>query len=271
MKRSAVAFALGVFFTLLIGKMERGEALPWSGDSDAHMNGDVNGDKTIDVSDALYILLYLFADGPPPHPIAGEAELLKCEARVAELEAVVKRASLPATGQTVCYSQGREVPCAAGEDGYYRAGCNGKDGFNCDGCPPEAGRFIGDETIIVDQCTALMWQKDTADVDGDGASGPGDASTWEAALSYCEQLELGGMTDWRLPNVRELQSIVDYGRTNPSIDPAFGAGPVWYWTSSTHGQGGHEAWAVYFFNGEVDQGQGAGPDLPFVRAVRNRP
>ena len=36
-------------------------------------------------------------------------------------------------------------------------------------------------------------------------------TAWHDALAYCENLDLGGHDDWRLPNVKELQSIVNYG------------------------------------------------------------
>lgn len=69
-----------------------------------------------------------------------------------------------------------------------------------------------------------MWQKETALL---------GTRTWQNALKYCEGLALAGHTDWRLPNVRELLSIVDYGRYDPSIDPIFGAVSNVYCSSST--------------------------------------
>ncbi|MCP4645079.1 MAG: DUF1566 domain-containing protein [bacterium] len=96
----------------------------------------------------------------------------------------------------------------------------------------------GDGTVT-DSATGLMWQQ------ADSGSG----LTWEAALSYAENLTLGGHNDWRLPNAKELQSIVDYARSpdttaSPAIDPVFGstaivneAGAVdyaAYWTGTTH-------------------------------------
>ncbi len=56
----------------------------------------------------------------------------------------------------------------------------------------------GDGTIT-DLDTGLMWTQL-----------PGPATTWDAALSYAENLSLGGYSDWRLPNIKELQTLTDY-------------------------------------------------------------
>jgi hypothetical protein len=50
-------------------------------------------------------------------------------------------------------------------------------------------------------------------VNGDAVADESDRVAWCAALSYCEGLTLAGSDDWRLPNVRELESLIDYGRT----------------------------------------------------------
>jgi hypothetical protein len=227
------------------------------GGAAASSNGDVNGDGTIDLSDGVYILNWLFVGGPAPEPI-------ECPPPGG--------GALPATGQKDCYGVVEDqswvvVPCEAaeipGQDGAYQAGC------------PNEGRYVdnGDGTVT-DTCTGLMWQKDTADVNGDGLVSPewdgGDAVIWRDALEYCEGLSFAGHDDWRLPNVRELQSIVDYGRFDPAIDPVFGALFGYYWSSSTYADNPDSAWIVSFNDGYVlvdfDKG------LHFhVRAVRRGP
>ena len=62
-------------------------------------------------------------------------------------------------------------------------------------------RNNGDGTIT-DLDTNLMWTQV-----------PGPATTWDAALTYAENLSLGGFTDWRLPNIKELQTLTDYTLT----------------------------------------------------------
>src|SRR3990172_2152377 len=95
----------------------------------------------------------------------------------------------------------------------------------------------GDGTIT-DKATGLMWMRN------DG----GEAVSWENALSYAEGLEYAGYSDWRLPNAKELQSIVDYTRSpattdSAAIDPVFNNSQItneadetdyrFYWSSTT--------------------------------------
>jgi hypothetical protein len=156
-----------------------------------------------------------------------------------------------------------EVPCAG-------AACPGQDGAYATGCPPE-DRFVdnGDGTVT-DTCTGLMWQQDTADVDGDGhVTFESDRITWCEALAYCDNLSFAGHDDWRLPNVQELQSIVAYGRSGPAIDPVFGTLSSCYWSStSVAGDPGY-AWHVGFGGGSIGYGRKV---VGFnVRAVRSGP
>ncbi|WP_406683517.1 DUF1566 domain-containing protein [Seonamhaeicola sp. MEBiC1930] len=93
---------------------------------------------------------------------------------------------------------------------------------------------------VTDNATGLMWQK--AD-DGTGRN-------WKSALDYAENLELASYSDWRLPNAKELQSIVDYSRSpqttnSPAINSIFDTTEIsdpdgnlgqypFFWTSTTH-------------------------------------
>jgi hypothetical protein len=123
------------------------------------------------------------------------------------------------------------------------------------------GNFInnGDGTVT-DTDTGLMWQQATAP----------DTYTWQQALSYCENLTLAGYDDWRLPNINELQSLVDYERYDPSINTTYFTNTVMsdYWSSTTYAEDPDHVWTVIF-------GWGSG-SLPwkspsfhnYVRAVR---
>jgi hypothetical protein len=101
---------------------------------------------------------------------------------------------------------------------------------------------------IIDNNTGLEWEEKTA-------ANVGDLFTWINAFAYIDSLNtanFAGHNDWRLPNVKELQSIVDYGRFTPSIDPIFGPTAVSnYWSSTTVASGPFGAWFVNFSLGIV--------------------
>jgi len=105
----------------------------------------------------------------------------------------------------------------------------------------------GDGTVT-DRATGLMWmQEDSGSLGaGDGADGKLD---WQQTLEWAEDLTYAGHSDWRLPNAKELHSIVDYTRSpattgSAAIDPLFHctrttgedgqADYGFYWTSTTH-------------------------------------
>ena len=69
--------------------------------------------------------------------------------------------------------------------------------------------------------------------------------------------------------MRELQSIVDYGRVNPAIDPVFGALSSSYWSSTSDAAVPDVAWFVYFASGFVGVIVEVGSN--YVRAVRSGP
>ncbi|TIH19225.1 DUF1566 domain-containing protein [Marinifilum sp. JC120] len=95
---------------------------------------------------------------------------------------------------------------------------------------------------VEDKATGLIWQQ------ADSVK----KLNWKEALSYCENLNHAGRTDWRLPNVKELQSIVDYSRSpktsgTAAIDPIFKVTDKesYYWSSTTHMDGPKPSHASY--------------------------
>jgi hypothetical protein len=73
---------------------------------------------------------------------------------------------------------------------------------------------------------------------------------WVDALSYCANLDLGGFQDWRLPDIIELQSIVDYSRYGSAIDTTyFTDGSALFWSSTNYSEYTWYARYVYFYNG----------------------
>jgi len=116
---------------------------------------------------------------------------------------------------------------------------------------------------VSDTMTGLMWQQ------GDD---PG-MYTWDEALAQCEASTLAGYTDWRLPNVRELESLVD--RTSSSILAGFctidtnffpTCHSFYYWSGSSFTGCHSYAWDVYFGNGHLDWHGKEAHD--YVRCVR---
>jgi len=119
-------------------------------------------------------------------------------------------------------------------------------------------RFVDSgNSTITDSATGLMWQQ------SDSKKG----MNWEEALRYAESLELSGHDDWRLPNAKELQSIVDYTRSiqttgSAAINPIFETTEIkdpegrkqypHFWTSTTHLDGRNPySSAVYIAFGEA--------------------
>lgn len=179
--------------------------------------------------------------------------------------------AFPATGQTTCYDNDYiATDCAntSGQDGNIRAGAALSYTSNADG-------------TITDNNTGLVWEKKTSvcpDVHC-----VNNTYTWATAFTgFIDVLNdvagggascFAGHCDWRLPNVKELQSIVNYENVNPAVSPAFNdcangscTAASWYWASSSFAFDLAGAWYVNFFVGVVL------PDSKssffFVRAVR---
>jgi fibronectin type 3 domain-containing protein len=114
---------------------------------------------------------------------------------------------------------------------------------------------------VTDYRTGFMWQK-----------GEAGSMTWSSALSYCEGLNLGGHSDWRLPNIKELESITDDTTYNPAIDTTFFPGVMWnYWSSTTDAGSPDLAWYVHFYGGFVSNYNSSKPSSFYVRCLRGRP
>jgi len=132
---------------------------------------------------------------------------------------------------------------------------------------PEYGRNDfqdnGDGTVT-DRATGLTWMRVDSGHLKAGSGGDGRMN-WEQALEWAEGLTYAGKSDWRLPNAKELQSIVDYGRCpdathSAAIDPVFSISSIrdeggrrdypFFWTSTTHASLRGGAAAVYIAFGE---------------------
>jgi hypothetical protein len=121
-----------------------------------------------------------------------------------------------------------------------------------------AGFIDNGNGTVTDTITGLIWQKNESTA----------TLTWENSLSYCNNLSLSDETDWRLPDIRELQSIINDNRYMPALDNVFlvnnTAGRRW--SSSSLNDRPSLAWTVNIASG------GAIKDYKynsaFVRCVR---
>lgn len=152
-------------------------------------------------------------------------------------------------------------------------------------CAAFAGSFTGNGNgTITDNLTDLMWQKcSTGQNNDDACSGAASTYNWYQAtgtadaihnprgnMDVCGTLTLGGHTDWRLPSMEELESIIDGGTHRPVINTTYfpNTDSSFYWSSTTHVTYYDPAFAmsVSFYNGGRNDGGKHGDK--YVRCVR---
>ena len=126
--------------------------------------------------------------------IGDDATILQSKTQEALSELGIGQSSytIVDTSQESCFtSKGLSTECASsGQDGAYTT----------------------NSMNYTDNVTGLMWQQ-TADRDGNGEVKAVDKLSQSDAISYCSNLSLAGYSDWKLPDAKELQSIVDYTRS----------------------------------------------------------
>ena len=99
--------------------------------------------------------------------------------------------------------------------------------------------------VFVDKRTQLMWQDNAASkhLEGD----------WYDAMDYCKRIQLAGFSDWRLPSVGELYTLIDVRNYDPaSIEGLSNVESEDYWSASESVDDLSDAWLVYFEDGVVN-------------------
>ena len=103
---------------------------------------------------------------------------------------------------------------------------------------------------VKDNFTNLIWQKCSVGRSNDSlCSGTSTSMTWQLGMQSCKNLNLAGRI-WRLPNINELFTLVDYSNTNnintiifPNNESSI------YWSSTTYISSTSSAWRLTFFTG----------------------
>ena len=144
------------------------------------------------------------------------------------------------TGQAASYE--------TNDDGDYKKGL--ARGYTRDGV----------NNIVTDNTTGLVWQDD--------AVVSSTHRSWADAVTYCDGLSLGGYSDWRLPTMKELTTIIDYG-ASPAMDGIFAnVGGSYYWSSTEYFYKTDQAWSVYFQSGYDNHNTKTNATDGYVRCVR---
>lgn len=121
----------------------------------------------------------------------------------------------------------------------------------------EYASLAKDGQIVIDHQTGLMW----------AANESAERMDFATAEKYCKELKLGTYSDWRLPELHELESIREIACHNPCINTDFFKSYAhWVWTSTPCAWSSDRAWIVHFYYGAVYDGLRS--DRAFVRAVR---
>ena len=135
---------------------------------------------------------------------------------------------VPKTGQT--------NTLFAGDDGEYESGAV---------WPGPRFTIQAETNVVKDNLTGLLWARN---------ANQGGAMNWTNALIFCEALSLGGFSDWRLPNVRELESLVNYGASDPALPAGYPFTAVqsdYYWSGSSYFSGATFAWGISIYDGNL--------------------
>ncbi len=209
--------------------------------------------------------------------------------------------SVPDTGQTKCYDNSVEIPCPQpgesfyGQDAQYVGPARSYTKLEQNGVELSDTATQADGWIMTrDNVTGLVWEvkqdkndvKDytnhhdadntytwydsNPDTNGGNAGTAGDGTDTEDFIDALKAANFGGYSDWRMPTIKELSSLVnsDIAYTGPTIDTTWFPRTMssYYWSSTTHAYYTDVAWLVNFGHGGVSSGNKS--NSYYVRAVR---
>jgi hypothetical protein len=156
----------------------------------------------------------------------------------------MKSRHILSTGLTRCYNQdGELIDCqGSGQDAEFLAGID---------WPLERFEATGDN-LVQDRATGLIWTKNSC---------PSDFPlSWQEALDFVEQMNKEaqyGRSDWRMPNRRELRTLIDHSARKPALTSGHPFKNIflgWFWTSTTAAIATGYAWYVHLEGGRMFYG-----------------
>jgi hypothetical protein len=144
-------------------------------------------------------------------------------------------------------------------------GSGGDDGALKKGVTWPSPRFTvqSNTNVVRDNLTGLMWARN--------ANLASLTNTWSEALTFCNDLNYGSYDDWRLPNVRELLSLLDYERYSPILSSGHFFDSVQngkYWTSTTYAGITTRAYILTMRDGYVEYADKGSDNAYYVWPVR---
>lgn len=163
---------------------------------------------------------------------------------------------LPVTGQTKCYDfSGSLISCSG----------TGQDGNIMAGAAWPGTRFTVSGDCVTDNLTGLVWTKN--------GNHPGRLLDWKESIDYITSINntgICGYKDWRLPNINEIESLVNSGVTNPAEwlnkQGFYDVQSSAYCSSTTYSPDSDYAWCIDMWNGIVKSGLKT--ELKYVWPVR---
>jgi hypothetical protein len=161
---------------------------------------------------------------------------------------------IPDTGQTKCYNNTVVIACPTpgqsfyGQDGNYNFNPHSYTKLDANGnaLPTSAPTWA----MVKDNVTGLIWENKT---DDGGIHDKDNTYVWAGTDAFIKALndaQFGGFTDWRMPTIKELSSLINISVTDPgpTIDTAWfpNTVPSSYWSSTINANNTSSAWYVGF-------------------------
>ena len=171
-----------------------------------------------------------------------------------------------------CYDTVNQMACPAESEDFYGQPSQYAAKGTCVARSFSDNNSVENEPTLLDNNIGLEWQKNFSSA----------FDSQETALEYCENLEYGGHSDWRLPTQYEMMTVFDYSQRDIVIKPAYTE--YFYWTSTVISDedgalvwaSGHHKWFpsnYTFYDGYADCGANCGYEIPsykFAFCVRGK-